>query len=154
MQKILKCKSCKLQKASKLKGKKTTFLAKLNVPISKTASERLKLTIQTYRIENKNQIEQLLEGISKSPLPISAELNNDFVSVMSDADQSKISPLIKFFWEGQQKFLKTSSSGVRCHPVIIIRDCLWLASKYALAVYNDVWYNEKTGTGFAVFYKN
>lgn len=41
-----------------------------------------------------------------SSLPVSIELNNDFISTMSDADQSKISPFMKFFWEEQQIYLK------------------------------------------------
>ena len=101
--------------------------------------ERLKLTMQTYRIDNKNlkkQTEQFQEEISKSSLPVSTVLNNDFVSIISDADQSKISPFMKLFWEEQQKYLKTSSSGVRYHPMII-RYCLSLASK-SVAIYDDI----------------
>ena len=67
---------------------------------------------------------------------------------MSDADQSKVSPFMKFFWEEQQKYLKTSSSSVRYHPMII-RYCLSLASKSA-AVYDVIRCNQKTGTGFLI----
>ena len=35
--------------------------AKLNAPISKTSSERLKLTIQSFRIENKKLKEKVME---------------------------------------------------------------------------------------------
>ena len=117
------------------KAKMTTVPAKPNAP----TYERLKLTMQTYRIDNKNlkkQTEQFQEEISKSSLPVSTVLNNDFVSIISDADQSKISPFMKLFWEEQQKYLKTSSSGVRYHPMII-RYCLSLASK-SVAIYDDI----------------
>ena len=117
------------------KAKMTTVPAKPNAP----TYERLKLTMQTYRIDNKNlkkQTEQFQEEISKSSLPVSTVLNNDFVSIISDADQSKISPFMKLFWEEQQKHLKTSSSGVRYHPMII-RYCLSLASK-SVAIYDDI----------------
>ena len=117
------------------KAKMTTVPAKPNAP----TYERLKLTMQTYRIDNKNlkkQTEQFQEEISKSSLPVSTVLNNDFVSIISDADQSKISPFMKLFWEEQQKNFKTSSSGVRYHPMII-RYCLSLASK-SVAIYDDI----------------
>ena len=53
--------------------------AKTNAPISQTSSERLKVTIQTYRMENKElkmQLRQLQEEISKAFLPVSADLSN------------------------------------------------------------------------------
>ena len=54
---------------------------------------------------------------------------------------------MKLFWEEQQKYLQ-SSSNVKYHPMII-RYCLSVALKVA-AAYDDICYNEKTGTGFVI----
>ena len=67
---------------------------------------------------------------------------------MSNADIRKISPFMKFFWEEQQNYLSCLSTTVRYHPMVI-RYCLSLASKSA-AAYDDMRYDEKTGTGFLI----
>ena len=74
-------------------------------------------------------------------MEVSAELGDDMVTIMSDADQSKISPFMKFFWEEQQKYLKPSSTGIRHHPMII-RYCLSLAAKSSGA-YDEIRHDEK-----------
>ena len=69
--------------------------AKKNVPISQTSSERLKLTIQTYQMRNKElkmKLGQLQEEISKASLPVSADLSNDFKSIILETDQRKMYP--------------------------------------------------------------
>ena len=58
-------------------------------------------------------------------MEVSAELGDDMVTIMSGADQSKISPFMKFFWEDQQRYLKSSPTGIRYNP-IITRYCLSL----------------------------
>ena len=65
------------KKLLKRKGNSITS-AKANVPISQTSSERLKLTVQ--------------EEVSKASLPVSAELSNDFKSIILETDQRKIYP--------------------------------------------------------------
>ena len=75
---------------------------KTNTPISQTSSERLKVTIQTYRVGNKElkmKLGQLQEEISKASLPVSADLSNDFKSIILETDHRKISPFMRFFWE-------------------------------------------------------
>ena len=84
------------------------------------------------------------EGISKASLPVSADLSNDFKSIILETDLRKISPLIRLFWKEQQ----FSPNNVKYHPMIT-RYCLLLTSKSALA-YDDICYNEKTGTGFVI----
>ena len=82
--------------------------AKTNAPISETFLERLKLTIQTYRMRNKElkmKLGQLQEEISKASLPVSADLSNDFKSIIFETDQRKILPFMRLFWEQQQKYL-------------------------------------------------
>ena len=98
--------------------------------------------------ELKMKLGQLQEEISKASLPVSADLSNDFKSIILENDQRKISPFMRLFWEEQQKYLQSSPNNVKYHPMII-RYCLSLASKSA-AVYDDIRYNEKTGTGFVI----
>ena len=85
------------KKLLKRKGNSITP-AKTNAPISQTSSECLKLTIQTYRMRSKElkmKLRQLQEEISKAPLPVSANLSNDFKSIILETDQRKMS--LKFF---------------------------------------------------------
>ena len=66
--------------------------AKTNAPISQTSPECLKLTIQTYQLKIQNLIMKLgqrQEEITKASLPVSADLNNDFTSVILETDQKK-----------------------------------------------------------------
>ena len=69
--------------------------AKTNAPISQT-SEDLKLTTQTYQMRNKElkvKLGQLQEEISKASLPpVSADLCNNYKSVILETDQRKIYP--------------------------------------------------------------
>ena len=60
-----------------------------------------------------------------------------------------MSPFMKFFWEEQQKYLKSSSKGIRYHSVII-RCCLSLASSKSAAAYDEIQYDAKKGTGFVI----
>ena len=53
-------------------------LAKTNDPISQTSTEYLKLIIQTNQMKLKMKLGQLQEEISKTSLPVSADLSNDF----------------------------------------------------------------------------
>lgn len=55
---------------------------------------------------------------------------------------------MKFLWDEQQKYVKTSRNSVRYHPMII-RFCLSLSAKSA-AAYEEMRYNPKTGTGCLV----
>ena len=69
--------------------------AKTNAPISQTFPNDLKLIIQTYQMRNKEfkmKLGQLQEEISKASLPVSADLSNDFKSIILETDQRKIYP--------------------------------------------------------------
>ena len=148
-----KCKIChekelQYQRQMKKKAEKALEPAKLNAPISLTSPDRVKLSMQNYRIENKqlnDEIKKLQQLIKDSAVPASKNLDDDLKSIMSNADPSKVSPFMKFFWQEQQKYLQSSSTGVRYHPAVI-RYCLSLAAKSSSA-YEDLRYNEKTGTG-------
>ena len=57
--------------------------AKTNAPISRTSSEDLKLELKT-------KLGQLQEEISKASLPVSADLCNNYKSIILETDQRKI----------------------------------------------------------------
>ena len=82
------------QKKKLLKRKENSITpGKTNAPISQTCSEDLKLTTQTYQIRNKElqiKLGQLQEEISKSSLLVSADLSNDFKSIILETEQIKI----------------------------------------------------------------
>ena len=112
--------------------------AKTKAPSSKTSTEHLKLAFQHYWAENKflkEKFDELQSEIKKLPMEASAELGDDMVTIMSDVDQSKISPFMKFSWEEQHKYLKSPSTGIRYHPMIV-RYCLSLAAKSS-ATYDE-----------------
>ena len=82
------------KKLLKRKGNSITP-AKTNAPISETSSEGLKLIIQTYQMRNKElkmKLGQLQEEISKASLPVSADLCNNYKSIILETDQRKIYP--------------------------------------------------------------
>ena len=69
--------------------------------------------------ELKMQLGQLQEEISKASLPVSADLSNDFKSIILETDQRKISPFKRLFWQEQEKYLQSSPNNVKYHPMII-----------------------------------
>ena len=86
--------------------------AKLNAPFSKTSSERLKLTIQSLRIEKialKEKVMELQQELSKSSLKVTQNLGED---LYGRCRPTCIPPFLKFFWEEQQKYIKCSSRGI------------------------------------------
>ena len=104
------------------KEKKKILHQKTNAPIPQTSSERLKVQIQSYRMENKElkmKLEQLQKEISRAFLPVSADLSNDFKSIILETNQRKILPFMRLSWEEQQKYLQSSQNNVKHHPIII-----------------------------------
>ena len=96
--------------------------AKLYVPISKTSSECLKLTIQSFRIENKELKEkgmELQQELSKSSLEVSENLGEDLTFIMADADQRDIPPFINFFWEDKM-FIQRNSMPSNDNTILLI----------------------------------
>ena len=68
---------------------------KTNAPVSQTSPEDLKLIIQTYQMRNKElkmKLGQLQDEISKASLPVSADLCNNFKSIILETDKRKIYP--------------------------------------------------------------
>ena len=72
--------------------------AETKAPISKTSTERLKLPFQHHRTEKKKFKEKNDEfQIKKPSMELNAEFGDDMVTIMSGANQLKISPFMKFF---------------------------------------------------------
>ena len=149
-----KCKPCTLllkKETSSLKRKlsKDAEPAKLNAPIQFTSPDRIKLTLQNYRIENKNLKEEmhlLKQQIDSNNVVVDDQMNSDLVSIIQNTNN--LPPFMKFFWEEQQKYIQSNKKGIRYHPAII-RYCLNLQAKSS-AMYEEIRYDEKTGTGFLV----
>ena len=133
----------------KRKANSLTMPLKPKAPISLTSPERIKVAIQSYRIENKmlkSEIQNLQNKISKSSMKVDDGLNADLIKIMSNAEKSEVSPFMKLFWEEQKNV--SCKTSIRYHPMII-RYCLALQAKSA-AAYNEIRYDEKTRTGFVV----
>ena len=60
---------------------------------------------------------QLQEEISKASLPVSADLSNDFKSIILETDQREISPFMRLFWQEYQKYLQYSQNSATYHPI-------------------------------------
>ena len=64
---------------------------KPKAPISPTSPERIKVTIQSYWVENKvlkSEIQNLLHEISKSSMKVDDGLSADLIKIMSNVDRS------------------------------------------------------------------
>lgn len=145
------CTSLVKRERLSLKRKSENILvpAKLNAPIKFTSSERVKLTLQDIRFENKvlkADIKLMKAEITNNNIPVDEELDTDLRNIMSTND---LPPFMKFFWEEQQKYVSVSNKkGLRYHPAII-RYCLNLASK-SPAAYDSMRFDENSQSGFLV----
>ena len=151
-----KCKNChekelQKRKQERITAEKAKEPLKNNAPLSLVSPDRMKNNFIYFKIENKRLQHEnlhLQKLIEKSAVPATESLDKDLKSIMSNADPSKVSTFLKFFWDEQMKYLQSSSKSVRYHPSII-RYCLSLAAKSSSA-YEDLRFNEKTGTGFLI----
>ena len=97
----------------------------------------------------KSELQNLQHEISKPYIKSDNRLSANLIKIMSNADKSEVSPFMKFFWEEQQKYINVScKTSIYYHPMIV-RYCLALQAKSA-AAYNEIRFDEKTGTGFVV----
>ena len=124
-----------------------TIPLKPKAPISRTSPERIKVTIQSYRIENKllkSEMQNLQHEILKLSMKVDGGLSADLIKIMSNVDKFHES-----FLEEPQKYLNVSCKTSICYHPMVIRYCLALQAKSG-APYNEIRYDEKTGTGFVV----
>ena len=136
----------------KTKVRRSHEPAKLKATISVTSPNRLKLTLQMQRLENKRlglEVNQLQTELQKSSVEISRDIHTDFIKIFSDnLDKQNIPPFMKLLWQEQQKYLSSSKTGIRYHSMII-RYALNLAAKSPSA-YEEIRYDENQGTGILI----
>ena len=126
----------KLRSQVKLKRKVQQTPAHLNAPIKFTSPERVLLTIQSQRVENKQLKaendalkERIEKAVANDSVPVDKELNTDLINIFKGIPNDRIPPSMKLFWEEQQKYLRTTiKSQIRYHPAII-KYCLSIAAK-------------------------
>ena len=129
------CCSClqyskKSELSKKAQQKKLAEPAHLFSPVSQTAPERIKLTLQMQRLkcaELEQKLEEMKLEIQKSSVEVDHQLSQDITSILGKSDKN-VTPFMNLFWQQQKKQLTRSSTGVRYHPMII-RYCLSLATK-------------------------
>ena len=63
---------------------------------------------------------RLQEKISKAPLAASADLSNEFKSIIFGTDQRKVSSFMWLIWEEQQKYLQSSQINARYQTVNLV----------------------------------
>ena len=121
--------SC-IASVKKAKDRQPLKPAHLNIPVSKTDPERIKLTLQHQRLrchELEQELNNMRQELQKSSIEVDHELSNDFTKLIDSADK-EITPFMNLFWQQQKKLFSSSRTGVRYHPTII-RFCLYLAAK-------------------------
>ena len=104
--------------------------AHLNAPISKTAAERIKLTLPQQRLHCANleaQLAEMRHKLQRLGVKIDHQLSKDLTEIMSNSE-ANLSPFMKLFWQQQKKHFNSSSTGVRYHPMLL-RFCLSIAAK-------------------------
>lgn len=103
--------------------------AHLYAPVSKTAPDRIKLTLRGQRLkcaDLERQLNEMKSEIAKSSIEVDHNLSNDVTTILSEAQE--VTPFMKLFWRQQKKLLQSSPSGVKYHPMVI-RYALSLAAK-------------------------
>ena len=93
------CIAIESKETSSLKRKRINLNlpAEPKAPISFTSPERVKLTLQNYRLENKQlkeEINNLCQEIHSKSLAVDRNLGDDLVKIMSGADQKSAPPPI------------------------------------------------------------
>ena len=115
---------------ARAKQRRLSEPAHIKAPVASNAPERLKLTLQMQRLkcsELEHQLEEMKEEITKSSVMVDHELSNDLTSIITDCGSS-MTPFMNLFWQQQKRLFKSSTTGVRYHPMIK-RFCLSLAAK-------------------------
>ena len=106
--------------------------AKSKSPIWKLSNERLKVTLQHYRIENKAsklKIDELLLEFERSSMKVSAELSEDLVFIVSNAQchheflLGGAARILEKFIKGNQ--IRPNDNQVLYFISIKIGSCLW-----------------------------
>ena len=76
--------------------------SRLKAPISLTSPTRLKLAMQQERLKCKQlevEISNMKTEIEKASKPVEKNLSEDLCKIFSNANNGKIPPFMKLFWE-------------------------------------------------------
>ena len=89
------CKKIESKEVNSAKRKLETLKspAKLNAPLSGTSTERIKLTLQGIRLENKTlcaELQQMQAEIAANSLHIGEEFSKDLKSIMSNSQHTSV----------------------------------------------------------------
>ena len=121
-----------------LKRKNVGEPASKYAPVTKTKRNQLRLNIQEQRQTIQKQLlkcgqleeelQMMHKELNKNTLTIGKSLSDDLTSILSNVDQTEVTPFMNLFWQQQKQLFTRSPKGCRYHPMII-RFCLSLASK-------------------------
>ncbi|PFX11533.1 hypothetical protein AWC38_SpisGene24694 [Stylophora pistillata] len=118
-----------MHRSSQAKQRRMSEPAHLYAPVSKTAPDRIKLTLRGQRLkcaDLERQLNEMKSEIAKSSIEVDHNLSNDVTTILSEAQE--VTPFMKLFWRQQKKMLQSSPSGVKYHRMVI-RYALSLAAK-------------------------
>ena len=119
------CKLCSsaltaINKSSRKKSKSAAIPAKSKAPLSACGQEKLRVTVEATRLENKQlheRLKSLQDKIEKDGIGISDKLETDLLKIMS-GQNLEATPHMKFFWQQQMVLLQSKKMG-RYHPQVI-----------------------------------
>ncbi len=120
------CKLCSsaltaINKSSRKKSKSAAIPAKSKAPLSACGQEKLRVTVEARRLENKQlneRLKSLQDKIEKDGIGISDKLETDLLKIMS-GQNLEATPHMKFFWQQQMVLLQSKKMGRRYHPQVI-----------------------------------
>jgi hypothetical protein len=120
------CKLCTgalnaIKKSSRKKSKSAALPAKSKAPLSSCGKEKLRVTLEATRLENKQlhgQLKSLQDKIERDGVAISDKLETDLLKIMS-GQNLEATPHMKFFWQQQMALLQSKKMGRRYHPQVI-----------------------------------
>ena len=121
-----------------LKRKNVSEPASKYAPVTKTNPNRLRLTTQEQRQTIQKQLlkcgqleeelQMMRKELNKNTLTIGNSLSDDLTSILSNVDQTEVTPFMNLVWQQQKQLFTRSPKSCRYHPMII-GFCLSLASK-------------------------
>ena len=108
-----------MNNASKAKEKRLATLAHVKAPVSKTTSERIKLTLRGQGLtcaQLEWKLDEMRAQLQNINNEVDHELSYNFTGIFEGAGL-KVTPFINLFWQQKKKLFSSSPTGVRHHPV-------------------------------------
>ncbi len=110
-----------INKSSRKKSKSTAIPAKSKAPLSACGQEKLCVTVEATRLENKQlheRLKSLQDKIEKDGIRISDKLETDLLKIMT-GQNLEATPHMNFFWQQQMVLPQSRKMGRRYHPQVI-----------------------------------